>query len=225
MHEIVIATEWLIKNIGAPTVIIGGLWTLTTFSFGRRDLSKTRLIEAQKPFNEKRLQYYLEATSITSTIATSENDAVVIAAKARFWALYWGELALFEDDDVEDAMVKFGTALETGHTDKLREWSLTVAHACRSRLSIAGTLASQRGGWTTKQRYCRLPQRTSCNAGYGGLMAEIQIEFSGPAAMLVPVKLNDTNTFEAGKTKEIPGGAVIRFLPRRKVDRSVWRPS
>ncbi len=47
-------------------------------------------------------------------------------------------------------------------------------------------------------------------------MAEIQIEFSGPAAMLVPFKLNDTNTFEAGKTKEIPGGAVIRFLPRRE---------
>jgi len=95
-----------------------------------------RRIEATKPFLEQQLAFYVEATRSASVLATADDPAVLAVARARFLQLFWGELALVEDGDVEPAMGAFKGGLDRGASpDELEQLSLRLAHACRDSLS------------------------------------------------------------------------------------------
>ncbi len=97
-------------------------------------LSGTRRIEATKPFLERQLKLYTEASQVAAVIATSDTAARRKAVD-RFWELYWGELALVENTEVEAAMVAFGGGLKNkASTSELQQLSLRLAHACRLSL-------------------------------------------------------------------------------------------
>ncbi|QYY33787.1 hypothetical protein K2O51_33625 (plasmid) [Cupriavidus pinatubonensis] len=96
---------------------------------------ETRRIEATRPFLDRQLKLYTEATQAAATLATSTKDEELTSAKEKFWSLYWGELALVEDKRVEAAMVNFGKALEKRlAVNELKILSLELAHACRDSL-------------------------------------------------------------------------------------------
>jgi hypothetical protein len=60
----------------------------------RRDAAQTALIEARKPFLDKRLELYMVAASAAATVASLHaTPAEVEAAKDRFRNLYYGPLA------------------------------------------------------------------------------------------------------------------------------------
>jgi hypothetical protein len=97
---------------------------------------ESRRVEATKPFLERQLKLYTEATQAAATLATSDNEAERMAALKRFWSLYWGELALVEDRKVEAAMVQLGKGLqEKGSPDDIKQLSLQLARACRDSLA------------------------------------------------------------------------------------------
>ena len=98
-------------------------------------LVETRRIEATKPFLERQLALYAEATKIAAQVATQGTSESRKKALARFWELYWGELALVENRSVEAAMKRMGDALRANaSTQELEQASLAVAHACRESL-------------------------------------------------------------------------------------------
>lgn len=98
-------------------------------------LSATRRIEATKPFLERQLKLYTEASQVAAAIATTSDNAARGKAVNRFWQLYWGELALVENTEVEAAMVAFGAGLNNkASPSELQQLSLTLAHACRFSL-------------------------------------------------------------------------------------------
>lgn len=98
-------------------------------------VAETRRVEATKPFLDRQLTLYTEASQVAAIIATSDRAPERQKAIDRFWRLYWGELALVEDRDVEAAMVAMGSALNaSGSRDELRHLSLRLAHACRTSL-------------------------------------------------------------------------------------------
>jgi hypothetical protein len=119
----------------------------------RNKQAETRRIEATRPYLERQLKLYTEATRVASRIATADYDSshdapddfsindvsdetVSINPLARFWELYWGELALVEDRRVEGAMKAFGDALiANASADTLQRLSLSLAHACRESLA------------------------------------------------------------------------------------------
>jgi hypothetical protein len=120
--------------------LIGGViafgWGVYQFMMNQRGQSETRRIEATRPFLDRQLKLYTDATQAAATIATSTSNEEVTGARARFWSLYWGELALVEDNRVEAAMVEFGRALEAGAKGKeIAPLSLRLAHACRDSLA------------------------------------------------------------------------------------------
>lgn len=136
------------KIIGMIALLIGGGWTAYTyFSTRASELAKderaraaesrTALRESQKPFLEKRLEYYTEAATLTATIARSKDAKKVAQAKDRFWTLYSGPLALVEDEGVEHAMVQFGNCLKNQKdcSAPLDILSLEVAHQCKSSIT------------------------------------------------------------------------------------------
>ena len=74
-------------------------------------LAESRRIEATKPFLERQLKLYTEATQVAGVLATSSDANAIAKATERFWQLYWGELALVENREVEGAMVAFRDSL------------------------------------------------------------------------------------------------------------------
>ncbi len=98
-------------------------------------LAESRRLEATKPFLERQLKLYTEASQVAAKIVTSTNVKEVADANKRFWELYWGELALVENQDVEAAMVALGKAIkDSAPQQQLQHLSLKLAHACRRSL-------------------------------------------------------------------------------------------
>ncbi|MFT7772054.1 hypothetical protein [Roseateles sp.] len=111
-------------------------WGVYQFVMTQRAQMETRRIEATKPFLERQLKLYTEATQAAATLATSKVDSELELAGKKFWSLYWGELALVEDRQVEAAMVQFGRVLQSGGAgQELALASLQLAHACRESLA------------------------------------------------------------------------------------------
>ena len=133
--------------------ILLGLWAAFTYY-------DTANRELRKPFNDAQLTLCKEASDAAATLASVEpitdtdrigpTDKVEDAwrvARIRFEQLYWGSLAIVEDENVEDRMVKFRTLL-SHHEDEMRtnkfnvgiRWviqnaALDIAHACRGLVS------------------------------------------------------------------------------------------
>ena len=108
--------------------------------------AETRRIEATRPYLDKQLALYTEATKVTAIIATSHDHKEVERASKRFRELYWGELGLVERDNVARAMVSFREALDANRKQEdLAPLALTLAHACRDELALSwGTEAWKR---------------------------------------------------------------------------------
>lgn len=84
---------------------------------------------------DERLHVYRQACDVAAALASLPADAREQTA-LRFWSLYYGQMCLVEDHDVEQAMVALGQALRDSATDDktMRELSLDLAYACRESL-------------------------------------------------------------------------------------------
>ena len=128
--------ESWIKALSVLGAVIVFAWGVFQFIVNQNSQTETRRIEATKPFLERQLKLYTEATQSAATLATSKKVDELDSASKKFWSLYWGELALVEDMKVEAAMVQLGSALEAGSVgDQLKQYSLELAHACRDSLA------------------------------------------------------------------------------------------
>lgn len=128
--------DFVTKTLPALGAALAFMWGVYQFTVNQREQAETRRIEATKPFLEKQLVLYTEATRLASTIATATDPKVKNEATASFWRLYWGELSLLEDALVESAMVNFGRALDRqAQPDELKNLALKLAHTCRDSLS------------------------------------------------------------------------------------------
>jgi len=127
--------QW-VKALSLLGAVVAFAWGVIQFVASQQAQEETRRIEATKPFLERQLKLYTEATQAAATLATSKNRQELDAATKKFWSLYWGELALVEDKRVEAAMVQFGRALDAGSSGHaLQKASLDLAHACRDSLA------------------------------------------------------------------------------------------
>lgn len=130
------SVESWIKIFTLAGGVIAFVWGAHQFLANQRSQAETRRIEATRPFLDRQLTLYTEATQAAATLATSSSDDEIIAAKQRFWSLYWGELALVEDARVETAMVQLGRALRQDQPQgDVQLLSLKLAHACRDSLA------------------------------------------------------------------------------------------
>jgi hypothetical protein len=94
-------------------------------------LAASRKIEATKPFLERQLTLYTQASQVAATLATTPDPQERSKMIKRFWELYWGELALVENREVEGAMKALGANAPPAD---LQQLSLRLAHACRRSL-------------------------------------------------------------------------------------------
>lgn len=118
----------VIKAVTAAVVVLGavaGVWKY--FDTAERTF--------RQPYWERQVSLYFEATSAAAVLASSEDEEKLEDARATFWRLYWGPLALVEDVSVARAMKRFGDCLSQGCTrQRIQHLSLDLAHACRYSL-------------------------------------------------------------------------------------------
>ena len=99
-------------------------------------LSAQQAHERQKPFVEAQLKYYIEAAETVARIPRTSDKNQRGKLIDRFWELYWGPLAVVEDQAVAGAMIAYGKQIAADpHADaQLQNLALGVAHACRDSL-------------------------------------------------------------------------------------------
>lgn len=134
-----------IKLLSILGAVVTFGWGVLQFITMQNTLAETKRIEATKPFLERQLKLYTDATQTAATLATSVDPIELEAANYRFWSLYWGELALVEDKEVEAAMVILGQEIEKyGAGKHLKNHSLKLARACRNSLARSWGVAQWR---------------------------------------------------------------------------------
>lgn len=130
------SVETWVKILTLVGAVVAFFWGAYQFLSTQRNQADTRRIEATRPFLDRQLKLYTEATQAAATLATSQSEEEITSAKQRFWSLYWGELALVEDKRVEAAMVQLGRAIEQDMIGReIQSLSLNLAHACRDSLA------------------------------------------------------------------------------------------
>ena len=106
--------------------------------------------ESLRPFLELRQQRYLDAIRAAAVLIASEahKPDEVKAAHKRFFELYWGELSMVEDKNVETAMIALAKVIDQeaikGNDAQLA--SLNLAHALRDSLIRSWHLAEVPSG-------------------------------------------------------------------------------
>ncbi len=136
-------------------VALGGLWwnirqytTSQEAQATNDEAAKER--EFRKPFWEKQINTYFEASSVAATIATlTAGNIERNKAEERFRQLYYGPLVLVEDEEVMKAKVDFRNCLdeldkectsEPSKTFRLQTLSLGLANKCRASIGSSWTI-------------------------------------------------------------------------------------
>jgi len=110
----------------------------------------TKEREFRKPFWEKQINTYFEASDVASTIATlPAGNTQRKRAEERFMQLYYGPLVLVEDEEVMKAKVNLRNCIdgldeecteEPSKTFRLQTLSLALANKCRASIGISWTI-------------------------------------------------------------------------------------
>jgi hypothetical protein len=135
-----LSTESIAKLVTSAVAVGGLVFTGITFVGTQRREAETRHLQAREPFLRQQLALYSEATRVAARIANPDGEQTEVDRR-RFWELYWGELALVEDRQVEAAMVQMGACVKadrcTACGGSLQTCALALAHACRSSLAAS----------------------------------------------------------------------------------------
>ena len=109
--------------------------------------ARTNERESKKVFLDKQADLYFETVRVVSMIATAKTpDEIRDSDERRFWELYWGELGMVEDWNVEDVMVLFGRSLHAFRVRRFATGNRTRTaqrSASRSRLRCRTASASR----------------------------------------------------------------------------------
>lgn len=117
--------------------------TQTGLEIDQKVLENIALVrESKMVFLKKQFDLYVEAVSVVSRLANGYDYARREADLERFWQLYWGELGMVEDPNVEGAMIAIGEILGTIKTsdppqeirEQLKIASLNLSHCVSKSL-------------------------------------------------------------------------------------------
>jgi hypothetical protein len=96
----------LVSVVQAAGIIFSVLWATYTYkqqSEYQRDAVQREL---RKPYDERQLNLYLDAARVLAHLATTP-EFESEKTRARFWELYWGELAFVESPRIASWMSAF----------------------------------------------------------------------------------------------------------------------
>jgi hypothetical protein len=131
--------ELFLKGIAAVGLVVGG-------SIGLWKYFDTAEMQFRRPYWDKKIQVYCDASEAAATAAASTKADDRARAADRFRALYFGPMTMVEDTTVETAMVAFEVAL-----DRFEKGEITQNALKNESLSLASTMRESIGhDWDVK---------------------------------------------------------------------------
>jgi hypothetical protein len=118
-------------------LVIGGGFTAYSYVNNRAAQIQSATIESQKPFLQKQLDFYIDASSTVAVLVNSKDQAEVTKAKEHFWNLYWGPLRMVADFDVSISMGRIAECIDKNpHCDTvLQNLAIELNHNCSASLT------------------------------------------------------------------------------------------
>jgi len=129
----------VIKAVGGGIALAGAFLGASKYLAETARSNEAALVEAHKPFMQKRQEVYYDLVRATATIGNKAvDDPARIEAEAQFWLLFWGALPLVADLQVGGAVNRFSEALDNPQDGvELRNASMDLAQACRASLGYS----------------------------------------------------------------------------------------
>lgn len=121
------STLRLLKAIGLVVPLISLIW-------GGYVYLETKNLEARRPYLDYQLLLYKRTARTVAIIVSSDVPSEVDDAKNEFYLLYWGELVLVENPEIEKKMVAFERDMQADST-KLKNSAYYLVHALRRNLA------------------------------------------------------------------------------------------
>lgn len=132
--------DLVIKGVGGALALSGALIAVYRYLDDRSKAIEASLLEARKPFLERRQAIYVDLIEATATIGSIEDYAepISVLAERRFWAVYWGTLPLVTDEAVSRLVDEFSELLADHNHEwvRLRNLSMGIARACRASMGF-----------------------------------------------------------------------------------------
>lgn len=125
------------NTISTFSIVIGITLSVLNFRIAKEKEAESRKIEAAKPFLELRQKLYLEALTNASILASQDfhTEEEILNAKKRFAELYWGELSLIEDKNIEKAMIEVAKSMNLNDSvSSSQKATYELAHTMRESL-------------------------------------------------------------------------------------------
>jgi hypothetical protein len=146
-HKGPLTSETVLKWLGAAVALAGAITGIFSYRASIANSKAASEREYQKPFYDRQMTLYFDASRAAATLASSRNPNELRKASERFWQLYWGELCIVEDQQVESKMRDFGIVLSqvekapgrltVQEQQSLRKPSYDLAQSLRDSLSKA----------------------------------------------------------------------------------------
>lgn len=89
-------------------VIVPWVLTLATIGIGIWQYGDKATQASREPFLREQLRFAVETSEVVARLATTTDAVQWEKDRLRFWAIYYGPLAIFEDTGVESRMVLAG---------------------------------------------------------------------------------------------------------------------
>lgn len=123
-------------------VVAGGMWTVYQYEIRKTEELHNEFIQSISPVLRERMGLYLEASSVAATIATSQDEAQIASAKARFLILYHGPLRVILGDWTTGSFDPSGTTGVKRVNSSLSQIEGCIeAPKCRVSVQMSDSLA------------------------------------------------------------------------------------
>lgn len=127
---------WIATSLAT---LIGGAWIVVTYLH-------TASLQYEKEFNDNQVRIAFATANDIAGLISAPDESEWEKSKSGFWNHFWGDLVLFESEEVAKAMVDLGKALGPSVSystrGELTKCILEVSKALRTYLA-----KKQKSGW------------------------------------------------------------------------------
>jgi hypothetical protein len=162
------------------TAIIGGLWVAWTYvenqsaqaakdAEARRKESEVRLLEAQKPFLNKKLEIYFQTANAAGKIINAKaNGQEWNQLRNQLWSLRWSEMEMVGTPAIRERMRGVAEAMSIIHNKPEADPDEGEYHYLRWMVEcLADELrASMEKSWQAEIAYVKSDLPSGCHAGF-----------------------------------------------------------
>jgi hypothetical protein len=107
-----ISLDVVLKVVGSLVAVAGLAFGVYQYQQQKETSRKQKEEQETAQKNQQKAVYYAKAASLAAGFAQASTKAEAEDKGKQFWALYYGELSMYEDENVKQAMQNFGGAIK-----------------------------------------------------------------------------------------------------------------